>query len=129
MRSFVVGLALLALATPAATQRKQKPPDVQVVETKARRGEGRILMDGRVRVTAEKPIRGLVVIFDFLSPENVVLVSENAVLEDRPIASGEERAFHSETTEPPRAVRYQVRAFDRGEKELRVANRGPFPIE
>jgi hypothetical protein len=28
-----------------------------------------------------------------------------------------------------RAVSYEVRAFDAGERDLRVANPGPYPIE
>jgi hypothetical protein len=28
-----------------------------------------------------------------------------------------------------RAVKYTIRAFDMHEKELRIANGGPFPIE
>ena len=129
MRAIVAALALVWLCVPAAAQRKPKPPDIQVVEAKARRAEGKILMDGRVRVTAEKPLRGLVVVFDLMSPENGVVASETAVLDEEPVAHGEERSYHSETSDHPRAVRYQVRAFDRAERELRVANVGPFLIE
>jgi hypothetical protein len=129
MRVFAAILALLAFSSSASSQRKPKPPEVQVVETAARRSEGKILLDGRVRITAEKPVRGLVVVFDFLSPEKGVLTSEKATLEEEPLAQGEERAYHSETAEPPRAVRYQIRAFDHAEKELRVGNSGPFSIE
>ena len=129
MRFLAFTLALLSLCASGESQKKPKPADVEVVEAKARRDAGKILMDGRVRATAEKPIRGLIVIFDLLSPENGVLASETAVLEEEILAAGEERAYHSETSDHARAVRYQIRAQAKGERELRVAKAGPFAIE
>jgi hypothetical protein len=43
--------------------------------------------------------------------------------------TGKEGVFHSEMADSARAVRYTIRAFDNHEKELRVANPGPYPIE
>jgi len=100
-----------------------------VLETRARRGEGKILLDGRVRTTGEKPIHGLIVIFDLISPENGVVGSERAVLDEDLLAPGQERAFHSETGDLARAVQYRIRAFDTADRELRAANTGPFPID
>src|SRR5438445_9434228 len=129
MKPLISSLLLLVLPLPCVSQRKAKPPEVRVLEAKSRREEGKILMDGRLRATADKPIRGLVVYFDLLSPENGVVTSEKAVLDEDPVPPGEERSYHSETSENARAVRFQIRAFDKGERELRVANPGPFPIE
>jgi hypothetical protein len=129
MRAFFAFLALASLFLPAAGQRRPKPPEITVMEAKARRPEGKILMDGRVRVTAEKPVRGVVVVFDLVAPEGGVVASEKAELDDANVAPGEERAFHSETSDNARAVRFQIRVFDAHEKELRVGNAGPFPIE
>src|SRR6478736_3925622 len=129
MRSLSAAALLLSLCTTGLGQKKPKQPDVEVVESHARRDGDRILIDGRLRVTAEKPLRGLIVIFDLLSPENGVLASETAVLEEESAAPGEERSYHSATSDHARAVRYQVRAQAKGERELRVAKAGPFPIE
>ena len=129
MRALAAALAIVAVSIPTASQKKPKPPDVQVIEARAHRGDGKILMDGRIRVTAEKPLRGLVLVFDLISPENGVVATKTDRLEEELLEPGEERAYHSETTEQPRAVRYQVRAFDRAERDLRLANAGPFPIE
>lgn len=50
-----------------APQKAKKPADVEILETKVARDAGRISVDGRVKVTAEKPLRGLILIFDFRS--------------------------------------------------------------
>ncbi len=126
MRYFVLAVAVLWLGTSVAAPKK---PEVQVLEAKARRDSGKILVDGRVRVTAEKPLHGLVIVFDLLAPENNVVASEKAVLDDKAVEHGQERVCHSETGENARAVRFRIRVFDMGERDLRVANSGPFPIE
>jgi hypothetical protein len=112
-----------------AQDKKKKPPDVQVIETSARRDEGKIKLDGRVRVTAEKPLRGLVVVFDFVSPERAVISTEKTVIDEETMNNGQEGSYHVETHDLARAVRYQIRAFDVNDRELRIANGGPFVIE
>ncbi|HEY1339253.1 MAG TPA: hypothetical protein VGF59_17190 [Bryobacteraceae bacterium] len=122
-------LAVVCLASPAQNKKKTKPPEVTVVETKAHRDESLVKLDGRVRVTAEKPLHGLVVVFDFISPEDAVITSQKNTIDDQMLQTDYEGAFHVEARDPVRAVRYKIRAFDVGEKELRVANDGPFVIE
>ena len=119
--------ALLFLALFAAVA--QKKADVQILETKAVREGAKISVDGKVRVTGEKPLRGLVIIFDFRSPEKEVVTSQKAVIDEDTLETGREGVFHSEMADSARAVRYTVRAFDMHEKELRVANPGPYPVE
>jgi hypothetical protein len=108
----------------------QRRPDVQVVEAKARRvEEGRIAVDGRVKVTGEKPVKGLVIVFDFLSTEGETLTSQKVQVEDGVVDRGEESTFHAATLNPPGAVRFRLRAFDAADRELRLGNNGPFTIE
>jgi hypothetical protein len=108
---------------------KQKKADVQIVETKVLRDAGKITVDGKVKVAAEKPLHGLVIVFDFRSPEKEVVTSQKTVVDQEPMTPGQEGAFHNEMVDAPRAVNYTVRAFDSHEKELRVANPGPYIIE
>jgi hypothetical protein len=129
MRIPILAIAVLSLCALGAGQKPKKPADVTVLETKASRGDGKILVDGRVLVTALKQMHGLVIVFDLLSPENGVMASEKAVLEENWIEPGQERSYHAETSDPVRAVRYRIRAFDNSERELRAENSGPFPIE
>ena len=113
----------------AAQQKGKKPADVQILETKAVRDGTKIKVDGKVRVTGEKPLHGLVIVFDFRSPEKEVVTSQKAVIDEDTMETGREGVFRSEMADSARAVRYTLRAFDTHEKELRVANPGPYPVE
>ena len=129
MRVSTTVLLFLALFAAAAQQKGKKPADVQILETKAVRGITNITVDGKVRVTGEKALRGLVIVFDFRSPEKEVVTSQKAVLDEDQVKPGQERSAQSAASEHVRAVRYKIRAFDMQERELRIANAGPFPIE
>jgi len=128
MRFWAVPLALVALFALAQTKPK-KPADVQVLESRARREASLITVDGKVRVTGEKPLRGLVIVFDFRSPEREVVTSQKTTVDDALLENGYEGSYHVEMADAARAVRYTIRAFDGHEKELRVENTGPFPVE
>jgi len=121
----VIAGVVLFLAVFAAFG--QKKADVQILETKAIRDGDRITVDGRVKAT--NSLRSLVVYFDFRSPEKEVVTSQKAVISEEPMQAGSEGTFHSEMADAARAVRYTIRVFDLKERELRVANPGPYPIE
>ena len=129
MRFLLLAAVVLSLCAPATGQRKKKAADVEVMETKARRIEGQITLDGRVRFTGEHPARGLVIVFDFLSPEHEVVTSQKTQVADDVVRAGREASYQTVLVDPVRAVSYQVRACDSGERDLRVANPGPYPIE
>ena len=108
----------------------QKKADVETVEVKVRRIEdGKITADGRVRVTGSKPVRGLTVVFDFLSSDDAPLASLKTEVDDEVVNPGEESGFHTVTPNPPGAIKYKLRVFDSAERQLRMANTGPFVIE
>ena len=128
MRLALFSLAIVVLSLSGA-EKKKKPPEVTVIECAARRGNGKITFDGRVRATGEKPIHGLVLLIDFLSTDNELLTTLKGPVEDEELAVGAESNFHFEGDEPPRAIRYRINGVDRGGKDLRVANAGPFSID
>ena len=129
MRLSTIAILCLAVFAAAAQQKSKKPADVQILETKAVRDGDKIKVDGKVRVSGEKSLRGLVLVFDFRSPEKEVVTSQKAVIDEDTLEVGREGVFHSEMADSARAVRYTLRAFDMHEKELRVANPGPYPVE
>src|SRR5664279_3793091 len=129
MRLSTIAILCLAVFAAPAQQKSKKPADVQILETKAVRDGDKIKVDGKVRVTGEKSLRGLVLVFDFRSPEKEVVTSQKAVIDEDTMEVGRESVFHSEMADSARAVRYTIRAFDNHEKELRVANPGPYPVE
>jgi hypothetical protein len=107
----------------------QKKPDLQVLELKAKRTPRQLTLDGRVRVSAPKAIRGLTIAFDFLSNDGAVLTTEKTKVDEDVLAPGAESAIHTETDSPPGAVRVRLRASDFREHELSMGNAGPFAIE
>jgi len=128
MRVRAIAFALVTVLA-VAQQKPKKPADVRVLETTARREESKIMLDGKVRVTGEKPLRGLVMVFDFRSPEREVVTAQKTTVDEATLENGQEGAYHVEMADAARAVTYTVRAFDIHDKELRVGNPGPFPIE
>src|SRR5450432_3186638 len=89
MRVPAIALALvtvLALAQP----KPKKAADVRVLETTAHREENRITLDGKVRVTSDKPLRGLVIVFDFRSPEREVITTQKTTVDEDTLENGRE---------------------------------------
>src|SRR5712692_4622366 len=115
MKFFALILAAGSLLA-FAPQKAKKPADVEIVETKAVRDAGKISVDGRVKVTGEKSLRGLVIVLDFRSPEKEVVTSQKTLIEEDTMEPGREGVFHNAMVDPPRAVKYTIRAFDNHEK-------------
>ena len=127
MRFWILALAVFLAAGSAVAQRKA---DVQLIDVKARRVEGgQIVVDGRVRSGSDKPIKKLVIIFDFLSDTGEPLTTLKAEVEDDVIARQQESAFHAVSENPPGAIRYKLRAVDFSGKQLRLSETGPFTVE
>ncbi|MGD0666636.1 MAG: hypothetical protein ABSB23_03685 [Bryobacteraceae bacterium] len=127
MRVLAAASLLLLAGTLAFAQKRH---DVEILEAKARRvEEGRISLDGRVRVTSGKSVKGLSLTFDFLTSDGELLSSEKAAVDDDVIKRGDDSPFHVETENPPGSVRFKIRAFDGDGRQLRVGNDGPFVID
>lgn len=132
VRGLFLTLAVVTLCASSAYQKKEqkrKSSDVEFVDTRVRRLERMTAVDGRLRNAGDKPLRGLVIVFDFLSTDGTPLTTAKTEVEEEVVAPGEDAAFHAETPTPPGAVRYRVRVFDEHDRQLKVANPGPFAIE
>jgi hypothetical protein len=127
MKLALIALSVLCLCASGA-DKKKKPPDVQVVELKVRKDGSRVTVDGRVRATGLKPLRGLILSFDFIASGNAVMTTKQAPIDEEVLNPGDEAAIHAETEYPARSIEYRVRAYQQGDKELVVANPGPYPI-
>jgi len=124
----IFALALLVIASIAA-DKKKKPPDIEILEASAHRGESKVSVDGRVRNSGEKAIKQLMLLFDFQAPGNQVIATEKGAIEEEVLDPGQEAAFHMEANTPPRSVAFQINAEDGSGRALRVAKSGPFSIE
>jgi hypothetical protein len=123
-------ILLVTLATiPSPAQKKHKPPDLEVLEATGHRTEDKVLVDGRVRNSGEKPIKELTLLFNFLAPGNDAIATEKGAIDQDLLAPGDEASFHMEAKAPPRAVQFQIEAQDGSGRELRLAKAGPFTIE
>ncbi len=122
---------LFAIATLFVTgaESKKKPAEVQVLSASGRRAVGKISIDVKVRNTGEKPIEGLILLFDFMAPGRQVVTTQKASADEEVLDPGQESQFRVELNQPPRAVEFQIGAVDSAERELRVADAGPFVIE
>jgi hypothetical protein len=127
----VLLLTLASFSTAAERKRKDppKPPEIQILEIAALRGEGRVSLDGRVRNSGERPAAGVILIFDFMAPGRQVITTKRGSLETEKLEPGEEAEFHVYVAEPARAVEIRVQAEDGSGRELKVARAGPHPIE
>jgi hypothetical protein len=129
VKTLRVILALTLVVTSVAAQKKKKPPDLEVLEASAHRGESKVSVDGRVRNSGEKPIKELILLFDFQSPEKQVVATEKGAIDEEVLLPGQEAAFHMEANAPPGSIAFQINAADGAGRDLRVAKAGPFPIE
>ena len=120
-------IALFSFAAPA--QKQKKTPDVQVIESKCRRSEDKVTLDGKVKITSDKPLKGLALEFSFLSASGEVLTSQKTEVSDDNLEKDDEQVFHVETLNPPGSIQYRIKALTTGDRELRLANAGPFTIE
>jgi hypothetical protein len=119
-------LVLFCLCVSAADK---KPPAVQIVEFTAQRDGGTILIDGRLRITGEKPISQLLLTFDFLAEGHSSIATKQFGVDEPRLVPGDESDFHFTASAPPRAVEIKIRAYRDSSIEVGLGNAGPHPIE
>jgi hypothetical protein len=124
----ILALSLLVIASVAA-EKKKKPPEIEVLEASAHRGEIKVTVDGLVRNNSEKPIKELTLLFDFQASGNQVVATAKGSIDEAVLEPGQQAAFHMEANTPPRSVAFQINAQDGSGRVLRVEKPGPFPIE
>jgi len=107
-----------------------KPPEVQLLEASARRQEGIISVDARVKNCGEKPIKALQLILDFVASDHKqVITTKRGGIDAEMLDPGEEAEFHAQLEDQVRATEFQVNFEDGNGKYLRTEKTGPFPIE
>ena len=124
MRRVLLALTVAAVCLPAADKKPKgrKLPDIEVLEMKVRRTEGKVTLDGRVRNGGEKTLAGVVLIFDFFAPGKVPVTTQKTTVDEENLEPGKEGAFHAEMVDPVRAVECVLSAADDGEgRDLRLA--------
>src|SRR5262249_17434446 len=129
VKTLQIVLVLSLALTSTAADKKKKPPEVQILQASAHRGESKVSLEGRLRNSSEKRIKTLMLLFDFMAPGRQGVTAQKAPIDEELLEPGGEAVFHMELNDPPRSVEFQINAADGSGRELRVAGGGPFPIE
>ncbi|MDQ6700019.1 MAG: hypothetical protein M3Z36_07520 [Acidobacteriota bacterium] len=131
MKAATLALMIAALTLSGADKKpkKPKPPDIEMLEVSAKRNEGLIAIDSKVRNVGEKPLRGLTVIFEFFGPGHVPITTQKATIEEETLDKGEEAMIRAQLNDPVRAVSLEISAVDEPGHDLKVVKPGPYPIE
>jgi hypothetical protein len=128
LRVLLAGVAL-SLCVAGAEQKTAKSADVEILEVAAHHDEGNINVDGRVRNGGSKPLRGLVLTFDFMDAGGATLTSQSGPVDEEILDPGAETSFHLQLNTPAKAVHFRISATDEGKRGKRVSREGPFPID
>jgi hypothetical protein len=131
MRLWLLVVLVAGTLTSAPAQKKKapKPPEVEVTEAMAQRQEGRVSLDVRLRNCGEKPIRKLVLLFDFLDAGNKVVTTKKGGIDQDILAPGEDVEFHGQVEDNSRAVAIRARFEDADERDLRLVKDITVTIE
>jgi hypothetical protein len=116
-------------ALPADKKPKAKTAVVEMQGLKVSVDGSKIDIDGAVHNSGERTIEKLVLSFHFFDTDHQPLTTLKLEIDDETIDPGEDAEIHAAANEPPRAVSMEVTAADRGEKDLKVINPGPYRIE
>ncbi len=131
MRRAILLSALIATFSFAAQQpRKPRPAALEVLDLKVHREDGKVAVEGRVRNAGEKPVRRLVLLFNFLAPGNEVIARGRGPAEEETLKPGQEHSFNYQIPDHARAVWLRLSAEDTATgDEPKVINPGPYTIE
>lgn len=130
MRVAVLSLATLALTTflcPA--QKKEKPPDVEVVAVTCRRNGDVLEFDGKLKNVGARPIRKLTIAFHLMAPGKQVVSTRRSPIDVDVLAPEDEAEFSFQAKAPARVVEFKVECEDTNGRNVSLDKSGPFPIE
>jgi hypothetical protein len=113
----------------SAQEKRKSKAEVEVLEVKTHRADGKLTVDGRVRNISGHSMKGLIVFFVLEASRNEVVAKKNGSTEPPDLEDGDEAEFHLETSDAVRAVYIRVEAQDKRGFVFRMENNGPFPIE
>lgn len=123
-------LLFAILLVTVAAQKKAKPPEVELISSKAARTGGVIAVDGRVKNVTGKSIRKPLIYLDFMAADNRVLTTKHGPVGPEELAPGEETEFNLQLEDDPKAVAFRVTTIeDGGGRELRMAEPKKQAIE
>jgi hypothetical protein len=127
----LLGLWLAAAVVGDSPKRKakeEKPPEIVLTKIAVTRDASVVRVDGLVKNTAGKAVRGVVLYFEFLDSDGRMITRKSITVIDDELEDGETEEFMAQTPNPPRAIRIRLDAEDSQGRYLRVDRPGPYPI-
>ena len=134
-RRMLLPLALAAPWLSAQKERehgskdKNKAPDLEIIELKVRREEKTISVEGRVRNISAKPMKGIVLFFEFLESDHKMISRMIAEVTKDLVEPGEDASFETQTKDQSRAVALRLDAEDSEGRYFKPDKPGPYQIE
>ncbi len=109
--------------------RKDRAPDVAVIEMAVKRQDDVITLDGKVKNVRRGAIAGLTMIFRFEDNDRRVITTQRLKIDEASLGSGEESEINAQLKDAPQAVQVRILSETGEGADLRVSNDGPFMIE
>jgi hypothetical protein len=103
--------------------------DIAEIAIRRSADEHTIGVEGRVRNSGEKPIRGLTLVFHLIAPGGEEVTRQRGKIDEDTLGPGEESEFHWQMPDHARAVEVRITAQAGNGFELNVDQPGPYPIE
>jgi hypothetical protein len=119
--------ALSGQARPA--QKPKREPDIAILKMSSIRQAGTIEYEGDLKVTAAKPLNGLLMRVEFLDADGVLLSAQKIEIEEGTLSPGEERHISVQGHDVPRAVSFRISFTDRAKRDLATGGAGPYPLD
>lgn len=127
-------LCALALCLSAADKKRpktkpDKPPEVVIVSFKVERDSGNFSVEGTVKNNSGKPMKGLVLFFEFMEPGGKTISRMNTTVTEHTLEPGEEGEFLTQTPDQVRAVHVKLDAEDKEGRYFTIDRPGPHTIQ
>jgi hypothetical protein len=125
----VTALGLMEAADKPRPKKQTKPPDVCVIALKIERDGSNVALEGTVRNNSGRPMKGLVLFFEFIEPGGRMISRMNTEVTGTTLDPEHEGEFLAQTPDQVRAVSVRLDAEDKEGRNLTLDKPGPHVIQ
>ena len=129
-RGTAIFLIIAGLSYPQAKKpsKKPKPADVIILKPVVQLSDGVVTLDGAVRNSGERRIKGLILRIDFLGTNKELLTTWRGPIDSELLEPEQETEFHMQVKAPLHAILVRFNGADAEGRDLRLENAGPHDI-
>ncbi len=109
--------------------KKAKGYEITIEKIEVRREGDVVLLDGELKNTGIKPLRNVVLHFQFFAPNKEALTVQKGPVETVVLEPGDTTEFRLQAKYPTRSVELTLEAQDAELRDLYVMKNGPFAID